>query len=170
MKALGVWLDSNLFWEHHIGNVAKACNKINMGFRLIKIYFDEQELLKLATALFYSKMYYGASVWLSQLLPVKLYKQLMATSSSVLKTITGVRCNEVDKVWYLKLLQMMHRATPLMMPYYTQATTLHSIMSTQIPEPIYEDLLIHHQDIRHHYKSAFIKNNKAISGKNIFNN
>jgi len=78
MKALGITLDSNLNWEVQISNIYKSTSKVNMGFRLMKKYFNEDELLKLATSFYYSKMYYAASVWLIPTLTTKLqsYKGL----------------------------------------------------------------------------------------------
>jgi len=55
-----VILDSNLNWENHIFFVKKSCRKMNMGFRILRNYFNQDELLQLATSMFYLKLYYAA--------------------------------------------------------------------------------------------------------------
>jgi len=170
MKALGVTLDQNLNWEQHISNVSKQCSISNMGFRVLRKYFNQQELLQLATSLYYSKMYYAAEVWLQPKLTVKLQRSLLSSSAKILKTITGAKCNEEDRISFYEIHKRTRRATPNMMLHYLQATCLHRIMSTQTPETIYEDLLSSHVEPRRHYKPNFIKSNKTIVGENIFKN
>jgi len=170
IKALGITLDSNLNWELHISNVSKSLNKLNMGFRSMKKYLNQEELLKLATSFYYSKMYYAACVWLIPTLTTKLWRVLMTSSSSVLKSITGIRCDENDRISYLELHKITKRATPIMMMKYVQATTLHRISSSGIPNNVYVDLITHHIENRRHYRPNFIKSNLTRAGGNIFRN
>jgi len=141
-----------------------------MGFKMLKQFFNLDELLILATSLFYSKMYYAAEVWLSKTLTVKLQTKLMSLSAKILKTISGIRCDQTDGVSFYDLHKRLNRATPTMMTPYIQATSLHRIISNGIPECIYLDLLTHHVDSRRHYKPAFMKTNITRVGENIFRN
>jgi len=170
MKALGITLDTNLNWETHVNQIARTCDCSNMGFRILKRYFNREELLKLATSLYYSKMYYAAEVWLLPSLNIKLQKTLLTCSSKILKTITGIRCDENDKISYLELHKQTNRATPSMMTSYIQATCLHRIMSTHTPEVVYLDLLANHIETRRHYKPGFAKTNWHRVGENILHN
>jgi len=170
MKALGITLDCNLNWECHINNVTKACYKTNMGFKIFKKYFTKEELLKLATSFYYSKLYYAAVVWQLPTLSTKLQKTLLSLSSLVLKTITGHRCNQEDKISFMKLHRITNRATPTMMAKYIQVTNLHRIMANKVPENVYLDLLVHHVENRRHYKPSFMLTNSTRVGRNIFRN
>jgi len=115
-------------------------------------------------------MYYAAEIWLQPKLSVKLQRSLLSSSSKVLKTITGIKCNDMDGVSFYDLHKMTGRATPNMMLHYIQATCLHRIMTSQIPNSMYEDLLLHHIEPRRHYKPTFVKSNKTRAGENIFRN
>jgi len=170
IKALGVTLDLNLTWESHINQTTKNCQKVNSGFRILKKYFNKDELLSLATSMFFSKLYYASELWLWPNISSKLLKTLTSTSSKVLKTITGIKCNHEDGISFYELHKQTNRATPLMMSHYNQATALHRIMHNQTPDVIYVDLATHHIESRRHYKPIFIKNNKTKSGENIFRN
>ena len=66
-------------------------------------------MIKLATALFYSRLYYKARVWLTSALSALLKKKLWQTSSKILKIC--------QKDWFGKhsfktLNKMSNRATP----------------------------------------------------------
>jgi len=170
IKALGVILDENLNWEKHVQHVSNACQKINMGFKILKKYFTQQELLTLATSLYYSKMYYAAEVWLSNMLSVKSQRTLMTSSARILKTVSGTKCDQTDKVSFLELHKSLNRATPGMMTSYIQATCLHRIIHNEIPQSIYLDLIANHIETRRHYKPTFHKTNKTRVGLNLFRN
>jgi len=170
LKTLGVTFDENLTWENHIQNVEKNCNKINMGFRILREHFNQDELVCLMTSLYFSKMYYAAETWLSPNMPVKLQKRLMSLSAKILKTVSGIKCDQTDGVSYLELHKKLNRATPLMMATYFQATCLHRVLTNEVPQPIYLDLLVNHIDQRRHYKPAFSKTNKTRIGENVFRN
>jgi len=170
LRALGVILDCNLNWESHINNLAKTCIRLNFGFKLLKKYFNQEELLKLATAIFYAKLYYASVVWLLPSLTINLQKTMMTLSAMILKTITGATCNEVDKLSYYELHRATKRATPNQMMKYVQATNLHRIMTSKTPENVYLDLLVHHIENRRHYKPSFTTNNSSRVGFNIFRN
>jgi len=170
MKALGVYLDENLTWEHHVKNLSKSCDKISMGFNILKKYFTLSELITLVTSLFYSKMYYASEVWLSTNLTIQSQKLLMSMSSKILKTISGIKCNQEDGISYVDLHRKLNRATPLMMSSYIQLTCLHRILTTSTPNNVFLDLIAHHYDATRHYKPTFIKDNRSRAGMNVFRN
>jgi len=43
LKALGIHLDSNLTWEYQIQQMSKTCDKLNMGFNILKKHFTINE-------------------------------------------------------------------------------------------------------------------------------
>jgi len=170
IKALGVYLDCHLNWEQHVQQVSKSCNRINMGFHHLRKHFNQDELKTLMTSFYYSKMYYAAEIWLGPGLSITAKRLLMSTSSKILKTITGIRCNQVDKVSYFDLHKLLGRATPEMMMSYVQATCLHRISTSGVPNNVFLDLSGHDIEERRHYKTMLSKTNKSRVGLNIFRN
>jgi len=170
LKALGIYLDENLNFERHVQYISNSCQKINMGFNILKKHFNLNELLHLVTSLYFSKMYYASEVWLSHNLTVKLQKTLLSVSARVLKTISGIRCDQNDRISFIELHKQFNRATPVMMTSYVQATCLHRVLNSEVPQNIFMDLLVNHVDARRHYKPTFIKSNKSRVGENILRN
>jgi len=107
MKALRIILDTNLKWEEHVAHASKQCDRMNMGFCLLKKFFNKTELLQLATSMYYSKLYYASEVWLWPNCPTKILKTLRATSAKILKTITGLKCDQNDRMMVFRLSNYM---------------------------------------------------------------
>jgi hypothetical protein len=68
MKILGLILDSKLNWYYQTVTAIEKANKAKQALRIISKFFSSQEMVKLSTALLYSRLYYGAKVWLSSAL------------------------------------------------------------------------------------------------------
>ena len=64
IKILGIIFDTKLTWTEHVKYAIAGANKAKQALKLIAKYFTEEELLKLSTAYFYGRLYYGAKVWL----------------------------------------------------------------------------------------------------------
>jgi len=76
MKILGLIFDSKLNWYNQTVTAIEKANKAKQALRIISRYFSPQEMVKLSTALFYSRLYYGAKIWLSSALSANLKKKL----------------------------------------------------------------------------------------------
>ena len=63
MNVLGIIFDSKLQWTNQVINTIARANKALNAISLIKRYFTQDELIKLVTANFYSKLYYNSEVW-----------------------------------------------------------------------------------------------------------
>jgi hypothetical protein len=83
MKILGLIFDSKLNWYHQ--TAFEEANKAQQGLIIISKYFSPQKMVKLSMALFYSRLYYEAKIWLSSALSATLKKKLWQTSSKMLK-------------------------------------------------------------------------------------
>ena len=62
-KFLGIYLDKDLNWEHHM---SQLYNKINSSRHLLgfpKIILDERNLIKIYYAHIYSHLQYGINAW-----------------------------------------------------------------------------------------------------------
>ena len=60
---VGITFDSKLQWNTQVINTISKANKALNAISLIQKYFHQDELLKLVTANFYSKLYYNSEVW-----------------------------------------------------------------------------------------------------------
>jgi len=124
----------------------------------------------LATAIYYSKLYYASCVWLIPSLSTILKKKLLSISALILKNILNRKCNENDPISFYDLHKLAKRATPEMYMHYVTSTTLHKVCSEQSPENIWIDLNIQHQNKNRNYSPFFTKSNLHKVGINNFPN
>ena len=105
-------------------------NKIKQGLCLVGKYFTKEEMVKMSTCLFYSRLYYGARVWLHAGLSAILKKKLWQTSSRMLRI--------AQKDWnYAKSFIDLHkdarRATPEMWSNYVHCCALFDVVMNGKP-------------------------------------
>jgi len=170
IKILGVTFDQNLKWSNHISDLIPKLKRINSVFHHLKKYFSVTECLKIATSIYYSKMYYASCVWLLPSLSNQLHSKLLSISSLILKTIFNRKCNESDPISFFDLHKLAKRATPKMYMNYSIAINLHKICENQSPENIWIDLNIQHQNQERNYTPKFAKTNVHKVGINKFSN
>ena len=113
-----------------INTITKA-NKALNAISLIKKYFTQDELIKLVTANFYSKLYYNSEVWQIPTLNQALKNKLMTASSRALKLCA--KSNDVCLLSYKDLHEMAGRATPNRLAKYKLALQLYKTLSQKCP-------------------------------------
>jgi hypothetical protein len=133
MKILGLIFSSTLNWYNQTVTAIEKANKAKQALRIISKFFSSQEMVKLSTALFYSRLYYGAKVWLSSALSVTLKK----ASSKMLKIC--------QKDWqgqfsYKTLHKISGKATPEMWSNYSAACGMYIVITTCVPEDTFVNL------------------------------
>ena len=64
INILGVQFDSRMNWEQHVSNSINKAKRTLHAIRLIKRYFNKNELKQLLTSNFYSVFYYNAEIWM----------------------------------------------------------------------------------------------------------
>ena len=87
IKVLGIIFDSKRTWSEHVHKAILSANKSKQAIQLISRFFHKEEILRLATSFFYSKLYYGAKVWLISTLKADLKKKIWQASSYMLKIV-----------------------------------------------------------------------------------
>jgi len=65
MKVLGVTFDNRLHLDAQLSNVMKKAQRMISGLKVIREKLSEEQFLRVATAQYYSAMYYGIQVWLN---------------------------------------------------------------------------------------------------------
>ena len=167
MRILGVIFDSKLTWYSQVMNAVQSANKAKQGLNIIAKYFNPNEMLILATAYFYSRLYYGARIWLISTLSAKLKKTLWQTSSRMLRIVDkDYRC--VNS--FVTLHKKYRRATPEMWGNYSTACALHHVFTTQKPTSIINGLTMNvlHEERRQGLK--FTRSNCVKIGFNCLSN
>ena len=77
IKILGIVFDTKLQWNEHVNYAIGGANTAKQALHLIAKYFTTaEEMVKLSTAFFYGKLYYGVKVWLMSILHSNLKKKL----------------------------------------------------------------------------------------------
>jgi hypothetical protein len=164
MSVLGIIFDSKLHWDYQVCNSIDKANKSLQAIRLIKKYFTRVELLTLLTSYFYSRLYFGAQVWLIPSLKKNLKNKLFSASGNALKLLSP----EIES---FKLLHKMHkRATPTMWQNYQIAIALYDLVlnDNDVNELINcEENLMYE---RRSDKILFTRNNKYKCGLNRISN
>ena len=85
IRILGVTFDTKLSWSSHINLMILKCKKTLQAIKLIAKNFTIDEKINIITSLFYSRMYYGAEVWLIPTLKHNLKKKILSLSTQALR-------------------------------------------------------------------------------------
>ena len=125
MKILGVIFDAKLTWHDHVNYAIQGANRAKQALSLISKYFTSQELLVLATAYFYGKLYYAAEIWLHSGIKACLKKHIWQSSSRMLQIVDKDRERLKS---FVNLHKQYKRATPVMWSNYVTAVCMFNVM------------------------------------------
>ena len=109
------------------------------AIRIIKKYFNKQELLTLLTSNYYSILYYNSEIWHLTTLKQDLKQKLLSASASALKLCSSLKDEYIS---YERLHQINKRATPVKMSMYKLAIQLFKTYNLEQPSPDWIDLNI----------------------------
>jgi hypothetical protein len=167
MKVLGVLFDSKLQWSNQVENAIKKAKKACGGLNRLRKFISQEKMMQMATAFAYSKLFYGAPIWLNDTLSKKLWRLLKSVSAYIIKSALGL----FD--WWVSfddLHEIAGRGTPQKMSLYFTATSLYDILNTGIPNTVARDInaKIRHLERNDKYYVANASNTKF--GLNSFSN
>ena len=134
INVLGVLFDSKLNWSSQVTNSILKANKNLQAIKIISKYFTPSNLIKIATSLFYQRLYYGASVWLSPTLSPISKQKLLSASANCLKVCSK---NYTLDSSFIDLHKKFKRATPMMWSNYVTACTLYDVYNLQKPTNVF---------------------------------
>ena len=167
IRVLGIIFDSKLNWYEHTKHAMSKANKAKQGLSLIRKYFNQEEMLKLATAYFYSTLYYGAKVWLMSTLHSTIKKQLWQASSYMLLIVEGKIGNRLS---FEKLHKKYNRASPMMWCNYVTAMAMWEVVNNQLPEKTHLKLALNILHEERRPGLLITRNNDTKMGFNCLSN
>jgi hypothetical protein len=167
IKVLGLIFDTKLTWFAQAMAAIEKANKVKQGLRLVNRYFTKEEMVKLSTSLFYSRLYYGAKVWLHAGVSAIIKKKLWQASSRMLKI--------VQKDWngeksFQELHKISKRATPKMWSNYVHCCALYDVVTTRKPNLLLSKLMENNLVEQRFQGLVFTKSNKIKIGLNCLSN
>ena len=130
INVLGVLFDSKLQWSSHVDKAVLKANKALNAIKILRKYFNTNELIMLITSNFYSILYYNSEVWHMPNLNQQSKHLLFVSSANALKV-----CLHYPSYLYSyhELHKMTGRATPEMMCNYKLALSLYKTFNDQLP-------------------------------------
>ena len=130
INVLGVLFDSKLNWQSHVEQTITKAKKSLHAIRIIKKYFNKNELLQLVTSNYYSILYYNSEIWHIPTLNANTKQSLLSASSAALK----ICIREYDSTMsFAKLHLLAKRATPPQVMKYKHAIQLHKVYNNSNP-------------------------------------
>ena len=167
IKVLGLIFDSKLSWTQQVGKAITSANNAKQAIKLLSGYFNTEELLKLATAYFYSRLYYGAKVWLISTLAASLKKKIWQASSRMLRIVAK---DFLGLHSYMYLHRIYLRATPEMWSNYSTACGMYNLVCRQSPEQVVPFLMMNALHSSRQQSYTFTRSNMTKIGFNCFSN
>lgn len=168
MKILGVEFDEQLRWCKHLNTVISKAKKLLQGLRILRRNLGAESFLHVLTAQFYSKIYYGAAVWLGNLLSKDL-KRLESVHYQALRIVHGVSYH-IRPVSRCILDHDYRRATPLEWADYCTSKELIRIFNSKCPGTLFDPLESQSYLIKRPLSVHFFDTSNSRIGRQCFHN
>jgi hypothetical protein len=168
MKVLGITFDSQLKWDKHILKTLNSCSKLLFALRIVKQSLDVEQVLNVATSIFYSKMYYGCIVWLHKNTSSGLKNKLLSMSAKCLMICLGYKTS--DRKAFAEIHMEAKRATPKMMQLYVHACFMYKIIHNLKPPSVFNKLILTFLNEHRNPNPKFTSINKLRVGYNSLHN
>ena len=167
INVLGITFDSKMNWQNQIENVITKAKKALHAIKLVRKYFNKNELLRLITANYYSILYYNSEIWH---LPSNTYnckKQLLTASALPLKLCVY---HFDQSISYDTLHTSLKRAKPAQFMLYKHALLLHKIYNDENSSHEWQSMFFNQTFSTRATKPNFIDNSNYKIGKNLLEN
>ena len=129
--------DSKLNWTPQVARAIKGANSSLQAIKLIKKYFNTQEITTLLTSNFFSKLYYGSEIWQIPRLNRNSKKQLISASANALRLCENFHDPDVS---FVNLHRKYNRAMPNNFSLYKHSLLLFRVFNGKIPKMDWIDL------------------------------
>ena len=168
INILGILFDSKMNWADHVKKAISESNSNLYAIKLIRKYFSTDEIRNLTTALYYSKLYYGAEVWHIPGLQLKLKKNIKLASANACKLC--IPRENVHLMTHTDIHAQAKRALPEKMCLYKHALILYKLLRHDMCDDEMMHLNFQIADNERSTKMSFFKRQKYDVGKNILLN
>jgi len=166
MNVLGVTFDAQLSWDPQTEKVINKAKGLLHGLRILRRNLGMKKYMKVLTAQFYSKIYYGASVWLKSV-KVSALKRLESIHYRALRVsqfdFKGTISRDI-------LDRDLQRATPIEWMDYCVATEMVRIFNTGAPLSLFERLRNNCYTVSRPSRIKVFDSSKTKIGKQCFEN
>lgn len=152
MKILGIHFTSNLTWEKQANEAILKVTRASNSMKHLAKYISQDKMIDLATAFGYSKLYYGAPIWLSPLLlKKKTMSRLLSASACLIKNALSLHEWQIS---FKDIHMIATRGTPANMSIYHQLVTVHNIWTTGVPRNLKNNIAnaIYHNERHENFR------------------
>jgi hypothetical protein len=167
MKILGIIFDKKFNWIHQIDHSIEKANRVKQGIGLVAKYLNQAQLKLLAVSLFYSRLYYGAEVWMLRDISGVHLRRIMSVSTAMLKIVSK---KPYSKTKGITLHKLFNQATPSMQRDISTSIALHRILWSQFPECLLPRLSFNIVESSRHRGLLFTTSNRTKIGENSLSN
>ena len=167
IKVLGLMFDHKMAWDIHVNKVLKEANSRTQAIRHIHPHLTKAECLNVAHGLFFSKLYYCSSVWLTDLLPRTLMKRVTSASSACIRAAFGYRIKDIST-------EDLHKEADILTPnqksVYDKAVMFWRIINNCEPQELFVDLVLQGSHNKRQQNFFIQQSNRERIGKFCFSN
>ena len=167
MNVLGVTFDSKLNWHMQVANAIKKANKSLFAIRMIRRYFEPNELKILLDSYFYSVLYYNSEIWHLQSLNHCLKQQLLSASANAIKICNSQATRHIS---FIELHKYHNKSTPEHYSQYKLSLLLHKTFNSNDHDSDWLNFANQIVVTGRQTKFSLFKNNNFKIGLNILQN
>ena len=113
INILGVIFDCKLNWNTHIAHAIGKAKKALFALRLLRKYFNPNEMRTLLDSNFYSILYYNAVIWLTPEINAVMKQALLFISANALRSCMLSNCGEIS---FERIHSICKKCTPNKLP------------------------------------------------------
>ena len=167
MNVLGVSFGCKLNWQNQIENSITKAKKALNAIKIIRKYFNKNELLTLITANYYSVLYYNSEIWHLPSNTHSSKKQLLSASALPLKLC--VRHYDRNTSFH-SLHSQTKRANPTQIMLYKLSLLLYKTYNNELISPDWLDLFFNQTFNSRETKVNFLDLSRFKIGTNVLSN
>ena len=169
MNVLGVIFDSKLNWSSHVASTICKAKKALYALKVLRKFFNDQEMRILLDSYFYSVLYYNAVLWLTPELSSIMKQSLLSISANALRSCMLSNCNEIS---FVNIHKICKKCTPSQIMSYQAALHLHKTLSgiSELCSTEHATILTNIVCTTRQLKFEIIRNNKNKIGMNTVSN
>ena len=167
MNVLGMTFDSTMKWKEQVSRAVSEANSSLYAIRVIKKYFNPDEIKNLLTAIFYSRLYYGSEVWHIPGLELAQCKSLkFASANAIRNCLPGYTIMNT----HTEIHNLAKRALPAKMCMYKHAIMMYKLMKCELCEDEFLQLNFQLNHNARLPRMNFLKRQRFDVGKNVLLN